>query len=205
MKRKDYTPKDILADLPEPIVEDIRSFLVRNPEWVPEEDEVRSLYFVLIRTWFACHDEQHSLQLFNTYSLGSFLRTVILYMDLSPISSKRRVRLQRTLIFWMFLVALMVFCATMVIAWGIGTIIAWCVHSLLRSRDLFWLALLLLVATGLGVRVALTWLEKLLIRSIWVRVSLVLPPLNSAQPVASAFGEYLHSAKPQIPPLARYF
>ena len=205
MKRKEYTPKMILADLPEPIGQDISSFLVRNPQWIPEPDQVRNTWFVLSRTWLACRSEKLPQQLFSSASLGSFIRMVILYIDLSPISSKRRARLQRSLILWLFLVALVVFCATMVIAWGIGSIIAWCIHSLLRSRDLFWLMLLLVVATGLGVKVALTWLEKLLIRSVWTRVSLVLPALSGTQPVGVAFQEYLQSVKPEVHPLARYF
>lgn len=205
MKRKDYTPKAILADLPEPIARDIRSFLLMNPQWDPAPDEVRNTYFVLIRTWLACRTRSLPQELFSSANLGSFIRMVILYIDLSPISAKRRTSLRRSLAFWLFLVALIVFCATMVIAWGIGSIIAWCIHSLLRSRGLFWLMFLLVVATGLGVKVALTWLEKLLIRSTWSSVSLVLPALHGTQPISTAFSEYLQSVRPESHPLARYF
>ena len=63
MKRKEYTPKMILADLPEPIGQDISSFLVRNPQWIPEPGQVRNTWFVLIRTWLACRSEKLPQQL----------------------------------------------------------------------------------------------------------------------------------------------
>lgn len=207
MKQNDFSEQEaILARLPESMASDLEAFLMMDPGWLPSPRKARSFYFEMMSIWL--YEKKLKFgesRLWKYGSLGVFVRTILLYISLSPLPQAQRRKLRRSLLIWLFLVGLVVFAASMVIAWGIGTLLYIMIRSLMRSRGLFWLIVLLVMATGLGVKVALTWLEKLMVRSIWTRISLVLPVQTAASQAALAFQEYLQSSHPEPHPLQKFF
>lgn len=196
----------ILARLPESMAHDLEAFLMMEPAWLPSPRQARTFYFEMMSVWL--YEKKLKFgesRLWKYGSLGVFVRTMLLYISLSPLPRGQRRKLRRSLLIWLLLIGLVVFAASMVIAWGIGTLLYIMIRSLMRSRGLFWVIVLLVTGTGLGVKVALTWLEKLVVRSVWTRISLVLPVQTAASQAALAFQEYLQSAHPAPHPLQKFF